>query len=142
MKKEFSILPIGFVRKTDNRCEILIQEEFTDALLGLESFSHIYVLYWFDRNDTLDKRRILRVHPRKNKQKPLTGVFATRSPMRPNLLALSLCKIVSISSDIIRIEDIDAHSGSPVIDIKCYIPNREELGDVRVPDWVETSANR
>ena len=133
----YNIYPIGFIRKKDNTCEIHIQDQFTDALLGLESFSHMYVFYWFDRNDTPEKRRTLRVHPRKDKQNPLTGVFATHSPIRPNLLALSLCKIVSISANIIRIEAIDAHPNTPVIDIKCYIPPREALEDIRMPDWVK-----
>ncbi len=137
MKTEFQIYPIGMIRKTDDRCEIHIEDQFSDALLGLDSFSHIYVLYWFDRNDTPEKRLTLRVRPQKNKQNPLTGVFATHSPMRPNLLALSLCKIVSISANIIRIEDIDAHPDTPVIDIKCYIPPREEPAGIRLPEWVK-----
>jgi tRNA-Thr(GGU) m(6)t(6)A37 methyltransferase TsaA len=137
LKNTYEIYPVGFIRKTDNTCEIHIQDQFTDALLGLESFSHIYVLYWFDRNDTPDKRLTLRVHPQKNKQNPLTGVFATHSPMRPNLLALSLCKIVSISANIIQIEDIDALPDSPVIDIKCYIPPRVAREDIQMPEWVK-----
>ena len=137
MKTGFNIFPIGRIKKTDTTCEIHIQDQFSDALLGLESFSHIYVLYWFDRNDTPEKRLTLRVHPQKNKQNPLTGVFATHSPMRPNLLALSLCKIVSISANIIQIEDIDAHPDSPVIDIKCYIPPRVTREDIQMPEWVK-----
>lgn len=137
MKTSYSIYPIGFVRKKEDVCEIQIEDPFTDALLGLKSFSHIYVLYWFDQNDNPEKRLKLRVHPQKNKQNPLTGVFATHSPMRPNLLALSLCKIISISANVIQIEDIDALPDTPVIDIKCYIPPRVALADVRMPDWVK-----
>jgi tRNA-Thr(GGU) m(6)t(6)A37 methyltransferase TsaA len=137
VRTAYEIYPIGFVKKTDDTCEIHIHNRFADALLGLESFSHIYVLYWFDQNDTPDKRLTLRVHPRKNKHNPLTGVFATHSPIRPNLLALSVCKIVSISANIIRVEDIDALPDTPVIDIKCYIPPSEAPADVRMPEWVE-----
>jgi len=137
MTTTFQLYPIGLVKKTDDKTEIQIHEEFSDALLGLESFSHIYVLYWFHENDTPEKRRTLRVHPRNRKQNPLTGVFATRSPARPNLLAMTLCKIVSISSNRIQIDDIDARTESPVIDIKCYIPSREPVEDVHVPDWID-----
>jgi len=136
MGSSFQIFPIGFVRKVDDICQIHIRDQFIEGLLGLKSFSHIYVLYWFDQNDTPDKRLTLRVHPRGNKQNPLTGVFATHSPVRPNLLAMSLCKIISISANIIQIEDIDARPDTPVIDIKCYIPPREKLDDVHTPDWV------
>ena len=116
--------------------EIHIRDEFSDALLGLDAFSHIHVIYWFHQNDTPEKRRILRVHPRKDERNPLTGVFATHSPARPNLLALCLCRILSITSNRIRIDDIDAYDGSPVIDIKCHIPPKDPLESVRLPAWV------
>jgi tRNA-Thr(GGU) m(6)t(6)A37 methyltransferase TsaA len=136
VETSYQIYPIGFIRKSAEITEIDIRDEFVDALLGLESFSHIYVLYWFHQNDTSEKRRILRVHPRKDEQNPLTGVFATRSPVRPNLLAMSLCEILSISSSRIRIDEIDALDGSPVIDIKCYIPPRKPLENIQLPEWV------
>jgi tRNA-Thr(GGU) m(6)t(6)A37 methyltransferase TsaA len=136
MTRSFSINPIGVVRKTDDDTLIEIFDEYTNGLLGLEGFSHIYVFYWFDQNDTPTNRRTLRVHPRKDPRNPLTGVFATHSPLRPNLVALSRCKIVSISENIIQIEDIDALDGSPVIDIKCYIPGEPGESEVQVPDWV------
>ncbi len=130
----FSINPIGFVRKDDKGVRIEIFEEYVDGLLGLEGFSHIHVFYWLDQNDTPAKRKTLQVHPRKDPRNPLTGVFATHSPRRPNPIALTRCKIGTISDTIITIEDIDAYDGSPVIDIKCYIPPEDE--DVRLPDWV------
>jgi len=136
MKTFYQIYPIGFIAKSNEIVEIHLYDEFTDALLGLESFSHIHVLYWFHQNDTREKRSVLRVHPRKNEQNPLTGVFATHSPARPNLLALSLCRIISIASNRIRIHEIDARDGSPVIDIKCYIPPEKPLENVYLPEWV------
>ncbi len=136
MKTSYQIYPIGFIEKFNEFTEIDICDEFTGALLGLESFSHIHVLYWFHQNDTPDKRKILRVHPRKNEENPLTGVFATHSPVRPNLLAISRCRIISIASNRIRIDKIDAHNGSPVIDIKCYMPPKNPLKEVLLPEWV------
>ena len=137
MQRFFSIKPIGVVRKADGGARIEIYDEYTDGLLGLEGFSHILVLYWFDQNDTPEKRKTLQVHPRKDSRNPLTGVFATHSPLRPNLIAQTLCKIVVISDNIIEVEEIDAYDGTPVIDIKCYIPGSPEASDVRVPDWVK-----
>ena len=136
MKTGFNIFPIGYVKKTDDTCEIHIQDQFSDALRGLDSFSHIYVLYWFDQNDTTEKRRTLQVHPRKDPGNPLTGVFATHAPVRPNLIALSRCKIVSITDNVIKLDEIDALDRSPVIDIKCFIPGEPGEPEVRVPDWV------
>jgi len=137
MLKSYSINPIGVVRKNDDDVHIVIFDEYTDGLLGLEGFSHILVFYWFDQNDTPAKRKTLQVHPRKDPRNPLTGVFATHSPMRPNLIALTRCKIVAITDHVIEIEDIDAIDGSPVIDIKCYIPGSPKESEVRVPEWVK-----
>ena len=131
----FQIYPIGFVRKKPAGTDIVIRDAFADALLGLASFSHIHVLYWFHHNDSVDKRNILQVHPRKDEHNPLTGVFATHSPVRPNPLALSLCRILSITGTRIRIEDIDALDGSPVIDIKSYFPSQHPPQDIRLPEW-------
>jgi len=136
MMESFRIIPVGIVRKTDTAVSIKIFNDYTDALLGLDGFSHIVVLYWFDQNDTSEKRRVLQVHPRKDPRNPLTGVFATHSPQRPNLIGLTVCKIISIHGDSIEIEDIDALDGSPVIDLKCYIPGSVTEKDARLPDWV------
>ena len=134
MQRSFSIKSIGVVRKTDDDTCIEIFDAFSDGLMGLEGFSHIYVFYWFDQNDTPENRRTLQVHPRKDPGNPLTGVFATHSPRRPNLIALTRCKMVSIQDNIIKLEEIDALDGTPVIDIKCYIPHEDEA--VRLPEWV------
>ena len=134
MSQLFIINPIGVVRKTDGVARIEIFDDYVDGLLGLEGFSHIFVFYWFHQNDTPEKRKTLQVHPRKDPRNPLTGVFATHSPLRPNLIAQTLCKIVGISDNIVEVEKIDADDGSPVIDIKCYIPAEDEA--VRLPDWV------
>ena len=136
MDSEFKIFPIGFIKKKDDRAWIEIEAAYSDALLGLDGFSHIYVLYWFHENDTLENRKKLQVHPRKDKRNPRTGVFATHSPLRPNLIALSLCWILSVDGTTINIDEIDAIDGSPVIDVKCYIPSTRSFEDLRVPDWV------
>ena len=134
--ESFQIFPVGVVKKTDSVVAIEIFDDYGDALLGLDGFSHISVFFWFDQNDSPDDRRVLQVHPRKDPRNPLTGVFATHSPKRPNLIGLTVCKILKISGNLIKIEDIDAFDGSPVIDLKCYIPGPGGDNDVRVPDWV------
>jgi len=137
MLPSFSLEPIGMVRKNGEKTSIQVYDDFAAGLSGLEGFSHIFVFYWFDQNDTTEKRQTLQVHPRGDRRNPLTGVFATHSPRRPNPIALTLCKIVAITGNIIDIEDIDAYDNSPVIDIKCYIPASVEDKDVRQPGWVK-----
>jgi tRNA-Thr(GGU) m(6)t(6)A37 methyltransferase TsaA len=136
MNDRYYIFPVGVIKKENDNVRIEILEKYRDALLGLDDFSHITVCYWFHENDTPEKRRTMQVHPRKNKQNPLMGVFATHSPLRPNLVALSICKILSIKDTTIFIEKIDALDGSPVIDIKCFIPSSELASDIKLPDWV------
>ena len=136
MPESFRISPVGVICKKEEATWIEIFEPYCDALLGLKSFSHILVFFWFHENDTAERRKTLRVHPRKDTKNPLSGVFATHSPRRPNLIGLTLCKIKSIRDNRITIEEIDAFDGTPVIDIKCFIPGSTPNADVRVPDWV------
>ena len=136
MPETFQIFPVGVVRKKEEATWIEIFDAYSDALLGLEGFSHIQVFFWFHENDTADRRKTLRVHPRKDKKNPLSGVFATHSPLRPNLIGLTICKIKSIKGRRIKIDDIDAFDGTPVIDIKCYIPGSVAESDIRLPTWV------
>jgi tRNA (adenine37-N6)-methyltransferase len=133
--KSFTLLPIGRVEKKGQSVGIRIFEEYADGLLGLEGWSHLNVFYWFDRNDTPQQRRVLRVHPRGDKQNPLTGVFACRAPVRPNLIALSVCKIVSVRANLITVSDLDAFDATPVLDLKPFIPPDAPAQDLRVPAW-------
>jgi tRNA-Thr(GGU) m(6)t(6)A37 methyltransferase TsaA len=95
-----------------------VDEQFQPGLMGLEHCTHVWVLYWFDRNDMPAKRSILQVHPRGNKDNPLRGVFATHSPVRPNLIAMSRCKVISVKGNVVEIEEIDALPDTPVLDLK------------------------
>ena len=130
------VYPIGRIRKDGTAVYIDIDPALRDGLLGLEGFSHIIVCYWFHENDNPDQRNVLRVHPRKDAANPLTGVFATHSPARPNLIGMTTCRVISITNTIIRIDEIDARDGSPVLDIKCYIPDKLDPSEITVPEWV------
>lgn len=137
MENKFQIVPIGIIKKKDEVAHIEIYPEYTDGLLGLDQFSHIQVFYWFHENDTTEKRRTLQVHPRGNKENPLTGVFATRSPRRPNPIGKSICRVLSVDGDNIHIDQIDAFNGSPVIDIKPYFPTMDSISDAITPGWTD-----
>jgi len=116
--QQFVVNPIGKIVREDGRTFIVIEPKYRDGLLRLDQCSHVTVMYWFHKNDTPQKRSILQVHPRGNRDNPLTGVFATHSPVRPNLIAISRVKVISVKDNIIEIESIDAFDDSPVIDIK------------------------
>ena len=124
--EKFTIYPIGKVQKDKGRTMIVLEKKYQPALLRMDRWTHVWVIWWFDRNDTPEKRSVLKVHPQGNRNNPLSGVFSTRSPVRPNLIALTLCKIVSIKDNVVEVERIDAFAGTPVIDLKPYIPGYDE----------------
>jgi tRNA-Thr(GGU) m(6)t(6)A37 methyltransferase TsaA len=133
----YTVQAIGHVRKAEGRTLIVLDKKYEPGLLGLGEFSHVHVIWWFHKNDVPQKRAILQVHPRGNPANPLTGVFATRSPVRPNLIALSLCKIVSVKENVVEVEGIDADADTPVLDLKPFTPGPDSASGVRVPEWAK-----
>jgi len=114
----YEVYPVGWVRKSGGRTTIEIDTRYQPALLGVDRLEAIWVLYWFDRNDNPEQRNVLQVHPRRNPDNPLRGVFATRAPVRPNLIALSRCRVLAVRGNVIEIDAIDAFPDTPVLDIK------------------------
>jgi tRNA-Thr(GGU) m(6)t(6)A37 methyltransferase TsaA len=142
MAQEYVLRPVGMVVKRDGKSVLDIRPAYRDALLGLEGFSHVVVLYWLDRNDRPEKRSILKVHPRADPRNPVTGVFATRSPVRPNLIGFSVCKIRSVQGCRVLVDRIDAFDRTPIVDLKPYIPGSDCVPTATVPDWVGTGKRR
>jgi tRNA-Thr(GGU) m(6)t(6)A37 methyltransferase TsaA len=136
-RESYVVCPVGRVHKGDAGTTIEVEPAYQEALLGLEGFSHVWVIWWFDRNDSSEKRSVLRVHPRGNRRNPLTGVFATRSPARPNLIALTLCRIREIRGHTVFVESIDAFDDTPVLDLKPYIPRSDAVQRALVPSWID-----
>lgn len=135
----FALYPIGYVKKEGPKTLLVLGEAYKDGLLGLKNFSHIYVYFWFDQNDTPDRRATLQVHPMANPKNPLTGVFATRSPRRPNLIGMTLSRILRVEDNIIEIEWTDALENTPIIDIKPFIRTIDCTEDSKVPAWLENN---
>lgn len=133
---QFIVKPIGSVQKSNGSTKLVLNKNVAPALQGLEGFSHVWVFWWFDQNDTPENRSILQVHPQGNRENPLTGVFACRSPSRPNPVALTLCRILSVKENTIEIEKIDAFANTPIIDLKPYIPSGDSA-DSSFPDWLK-----
>lgn len=130
MTGQFECKPIGFVlspfkekgdapsqgRENEQSSQIVIFPEYAKGLDGLSPGRQIFVICWFDRSD----RNVIEVHPRGNPAAPLTGVFNTRSPARPNPVSLTLVIIESIKDNVITVCGLDALNETPVIDIKPY----------------------
>jgi tRNA-Thr(GGU) m(6)t(6)A37 methyltransferase TsaA len=116
--KTFTLYQIGEIIKESNQTFIVVDEQYEAGLEGLENFEEVTVVYWFDRNDNPEGRSVLKVHPQGNPENPMRGVFATHSPLRPNLIAISQCEIISVKKNVIEIVDIDAYNHTPVLDLK------------------------
>ena len=101
MSQSIQINPVGKICRKNKEVSIEIDDRYGKALLGLEEFSHIIVLAWFHEHDNPKERSTLQVHPMRDREKPLTGVFATRSPVRPNLISLYICRLRSVENNII-----------------------------------------
>lgn len=128
--------PIGFIRSTITRREdavrqgyegapdvwLDVQEAFVSALDGTEVGDEIILITWFHRS----KRDVLAVHPRGDKRNSLTGVFATRSPDRPNPLGLHRVKVLEIKGSSIKVGPLEAIDGTPVVDIKPMLDQSED----------------
>jgi tRNA-Thr(GGU) m(6)t(6)A37 methyltransferase TsaA len=93
---------------------VVLRPELWPATLGLKVGDEVIVLTWLDRGD----RRVLQVHPRGDPRRPLQGVFATRSPDRPNPIGLHEVRIVGIEGDKLRVSGLEAVDRTPVLDIK------------------------
>ncbi len=119
----FKIVPVGYIRKNEELQETFVEilPEFLEAVDGLRNGDWIKLVLWFHESDTPARRRVLKVHPYGNPKNPLTGVFATRSPYRPNPIALYTVRIHSIEGNRLYIDWVDAMDGTPVVDIKIFV---------------------
>jgi len=136
------LTPIGFV-KTDavgdevrdrsRTSKIIVNSEFAEALDGISSYSHLFVLFWLNQIKD-DERKTLKVHPRGKTDLPLSGVFAVRTMLRPNPIGLTIVEIVDVHSNVLTIRGLDAYDGTPVLDIKPYDP-WDVVENPKVPSW-------
>lgn len=95
---------------------LMFEEEYVPGLYKLDRFRHVWVIFGFNRK----RGWAPRVHPRHDPSKPLVGVFATRSPRRPNKLGLTKVELVGVRGRVVTVKGLDAYDGSPVWDIKPF----------------------
>ncbi|MFX0023357.1 MAG: tRNA (N6-threonylcarbamoyladenosine(37)-N6)-methyltransferase TrmO [Candidatus Hermodarchaeota archaeon] len=143
---KIQIEPIGFVERIsadendkDRSLEskIIINKNLTNALDGITDFSHIYVIFWMDQVENTTYLH----HPSKNKDLGSVGIFATRAPIRPNPIGLTLVELIKHDGNILWVRGLDAYHKTPVLDIKPY-PDWEHglcitVNDYRVPKWLK-----
>jgi tRNA-Thr(GGU) m(6)t(6)A37 methyltransferase TsaA len=123
------------VESTGELSKVKIFPEFCVGLEGLNNFSHIIILYWFHLRDNEEERRTLQVVPRRHLDAPQVGVFASRSPSRPNPIGLCIVELIKIEECTVTVKGLDALEGSPIIDVKPYLPRADAISEARVPEW-------
>jgi len=127
---------IGVVEKAgEEEAKVRVFQEFCAGLKGIKDFSHLIILYWIHLRDNEEERRTLLVFPRKHAVNVETGVFASRSPSRPNPIGLCVIELLKVEECILTVKGLDALQGSPIIDIKPYIPKADAISNARVPEW-------
>jgi tRNA-Thr(GGU) m(6)t(6)A37 methyltransferase TsaA len=120
-------------------CRAVVAAEFQDGLLGLEGFSHLILLYWMDRGWKDGGRPApLILSPRFDGDR--RGIFATRAPVRPNPIALSVVRFEGFAAPgVLRVRNLDCANGTPLIDIKPYLPTTDAEPDARM-GWLAPHA--
>jgi tRNA (adenine37-N6)-methyltransferase len=142
---EISLRPVAFV--TNSRREPIddewseISSEITladdipsDALCGLDQFSHIEIIYYFDQVDA--SKVVFSGHPRGNTNYPRMGIFGQRKKDRPNQLGLTTVELVTVKDRSIIVRYLDAINGTPVLDIKPVFREFQVKNEIRQPAWV------
>lgn len=113
--------------------QIVLDPQWTPALEGIEEFSHIYILFWLHG---IHGAIELHTHPENRQDLPEVGIFATRTPWRPNPIGLQVVELLAREGNVLTIRGLDALNGSPVLDIKPYLPRGDAIEGTRTPAWL------
>lgn len=134
--KEMKITAIGEVQETEGVFAVRLRKEYREGLLSIEGFSYLEIIWWAHRYDDEQRKTIVIDRPYKKGPEKI-GVFATRSEIRPNPIAITPVYVIRIDHEegIIYTPWIDADPGSMVLDIKPYHPSMNIVSDPAVPDW-------
>jgi len=140
--KEIKVDPIGFVKNNEKEqrfgsfsneiTEIEVDEKFTDALNGIDDYSHVIIVFWMDKV----KESVITHQPQGNPEVPIVGIFSCRCPQRPNPIAITTVKLIEHKGNKIKVKGLDILDGTPVIDIKPYWPIYDKVIGGIIPDWV------
>lgn len=153
MTDEFTVTPIGHVHcprikpidddwgPIESTIKLDATQFSAEVLDGLTDFSHIDVVYLFDRVDTA-KINLGSRHPRNREDWPRVGIFAQRAKARPNRLGVTTCELLDVSDLTITVRGLDAIDATPVLDIKPHVAEFTPRTPIRQPEWItELMAN-
>jgi len=113
---------------------IVLDSQWAEGLQGLEEFSHLVVIFWLDRPSETEVP--LQVHPEAREDMPLVGLFASRTPLRPNPLGVTTAELLRVQGNELTVRGLDAFDGTPVLDIKPYLIRGDLKPEASVPGWL------
>ena len=138
--------PIGFVKSPMQEqidegwgaviSEIWINNNLAAGLGGLENFSHAVIIFLMHQSN-FDIERDLKRRPRDRADIPEIGIFAQRAKHRPNPIGVTAVQVVGVSGAVLYVQGLDAIDGTPVLDIKPYVPAFDRVDNAKVPGWVD-----
>jgi tRNA-Thr(GGU) m(6)t(6)A37 methyltransferase TsaA len=115
--------------------EIVLDESFSDGLDGIEQFSHLLILFWMHRAAEAEPLRMRR-RPQGRVDMPEVGLFAQRARHRPNPVGVTAVRLLRRDKNRLFVQGLDAINGTPVLDVKPYVPAYDAVEAARVPEWV------
>jgi tRNA-Thr(GGU) m(6)t(6)A37 methyltransferase TsaA len=135
MNRTFNVVSIGKVDRSGETPKIVLDDKYRPGLLELENFSHVIIVWWGDKYDEYRHQVDMQMYP-PYAPDILTGLFATRSPVKPNPILTTVCKIVGmdIKKGELLVNEIDAFDDTPVLDLKPYFPTEDRVKDFVVPN--------
>lgn len=129
---------IGVVSKDgEQEAQIRISSEFCAGLKNIAAYSHLFILYWMNLRDTENERKTLLVHPKGRKSRVKIGVFACRSPSRPNPIGLCVTQLLGVDDCVLTVRGLDAFEGSPIVDIKPYVSRLDSIPAAQVSELTD-----
>ncbi len=137
MQENYTLTPVGRVNSQPGSWSLQIDEPYREALRELDGFSHINVLFWCHLLDEPLYRDLVVAEKPYKAAPDQIGIFATRSPARPNPIALTAVSVIGIDHDngVIQVAFIDAEDQSPILDIKPYLPAVDRVRQTDTPGW-------
>jgi len=116
--------------------DIVLDEALADGMDGIEAFSHVLILYWMHRAAEAEPVR-LRRRPQGRQDMPEVGIFAQRARHRPNPLGVTAVELLRREKNRLVVRGLDAINGTPVLDVKPYVPQFDAVKSPRVPAWID-----
>jgi tRNA-Thr(GGU) m(6)t(6)A37 methyltransferase TsaA len=143
MPRSFRLYPIGVIENEFTESvprgweavlhRLVFASDWVPSLEGIEQFSHLIVLFWLDR---IRPPIASSVHPEDHLELPEVGIFATRTPRRPNPIGLQVTELVKREGNVLTVRGLDALNGTPLLDVKPYLPDGDSRPAAVVAEWV------